>query len=222
MMRDEMDEHDNSTIEPEAAAAPGELLPTPTKPAPPAVVTPRRKIRRPPRRRNFPAHRGRHSPPDVTKMSPACAARYLRRRTYYHERALEILSDWDGKYPTREVFAEALGFRSVTGMEWYISKEDKANLEAQALELRRHRIAGCSLQVDRALFRKALTGDPAAIKLWYQRHEGWAERSIVTPDIELLRELAQSDGLDAEDLVRTYRDAQEKIARAQKLLPSGS
>ena len=49
-----------------------------------------------------------------------------------------------------------------------------AEAEKEALDIKRTRLAGTSAQVDQVLIEKALDGDLKAIKLYYERLEGWS------------------------------------------------
>jgi hypothetical protein len=49
-------------------------------------------------------------------------------------------------------------------------------IEKEALEIRRKHCQRQSAAVDQGLYKKAVSGDPTAAKLWYQRMEGWSEK----------------------------------------------
>jgi hypothetical protein len=63
--------------------------------------------------------------------------------------------------------------RSYISKVWTAQQFDE-EIGAPALELRRSRLAPISAKVDRMLVDKALGGDVQAIKLFYQRLEGWS------------------------------------------------
>ena len=88
-----------------------------------------------------------------------------------------------------------LGVAPSTIGEW--RKEINPKRWAEILEMTRQESAVHSLSVDAALHKKAMTGDPQAIKLWYERIEGWSPRQVnenINKNVEL-------EGLSEEELL---------------------
>ncbi len=100
----------------------------------------------------------------------------------YRTHALEILADPAQEIPTRAELAVLLGISRKTLYENFNS-DDLAALYKEAMAIRRARITEKSAEVDEALVRLALAGDVQAIKLFYQRHEGWAPATTITGEI---------------------------------------
>jgi len=96
--------------------------------------------------------------------------------------------------------------------------DDADKMDAEALELRRAAVASRSVHVDEALYKRCLVGDAQAIKLWYQRLEGWSERQVVAvQDVseDDLRRHAQAKGYDVERYLETYRRAKHQLSTRQ-------
>jgi hypothetical protein len=55
----------------------------------------------------------------------------------------------------------------------WTAEEFTQQIADPALELRRASLAPISAQVDKALVKRCLEGDPQSIRLFYQRLEGW-------------------------------------------------
>lgn len=131
---------------------------------------------------------------------------------FYRAKLVEYLSDPENPSLTREEYAKNLLGIARNTLYKHFSPETLAEIEAEGLGLRRARCAGTSANVDRALVNRALAGDVGAIKLYYQRIEGWSERSTVAvePNLEDLRELAISKGYDPEEYVATYLELRRR------------
>lgn len=93
---------------------------------------------------------------------------------------LDYLSNPDNRFPSRGVLSlDILGFKQTQQLYKIFTLEELAEIERQALEMRRKRCASYLARVDRALLKKAATGDVQASKLAYQRFEGWSEKHRV-------------------------------------------
>ena len=55
----------------------------------------------------------------------------------------------------------------------YFKPHELAEIEAEAMAVRRQRYAAEIMRVDQGLLKRAAEGDPAAAKLCFQRYEGW-------------------------------------------------
>ena len=94
-----------------------------------------------------------------------------------HQRTMvEYLSDPNNPFPTREALAEVCGISRVT-MYSHFKPAELTLLEKEALALRRTMYAPDLSKVDAALLREAELGNPQAVKLAYQRFEGWSEKT---------------------------------------------
>ncbi len=76
--------------------------------------------------------------------------------------------------------------------------------------------AANTAKIDAALAVAACNGDTAAMKLYYQRFAGFAEKSTVTkiPSIEELRQTAIDKGLDPEEYITTFFQLHAKHGNA--------
>lgn len=102
----------------------------------------------------------------------------MRAKERHKLKLLDYLSNPDNPFPNREQMAsEVLGLRKQT-FYYHFSVDEIADMEAEALANRRKKYAPHIVEIDRALMKKAKEGDPAAVKLVYQRIEGWSEKHI--------------------------------------------
>lgn len=91
------------------------------------------------------------------------------------DKILEYLANPDNEWPTRQDLATKVLGISQGMLYQHFTGVELDQLEAEALKLRRSQIARYSVNVDMALYKKAIEGDVAAAKLWYQRMEGWGQ-----------------------------------------------
>ena len=90
---------------------------------------------------------------------------------------LEYLSNPDNKPVNRKGMSiDVLGFADGTVLYQVFSPEEIRDIEQEALELRRKCYATKLAKVDDGLLERAMTGDPAAAKLAFQRYEQWSEK----------------------------------------------
>ena len=90
-------------------------------------------------------------------------------------------NEWLGR---QRLTLEVLEYKNQTAIYQIFTVADLAEIEAEALAIRRKRLAGISVQVDAAVIKKAMDGDIAAAKLYYQRFEGWSEKQKVEHGVE--------------------------------------
>ena len=107
------------------------------------------------------------------------------------------MSDPGNPWPARGELGSVLGITQHALLQ-QLRPAELAEIEADALQIRRSRMATVSGRVDKALIEKCETGDPAAIKLYYQRIEAWHERQTI--------ELAGKNGGPMEIIVEVDRD----------------
>jgi hypothetical protein len=88
---------------------------------------------------------------------------------------IDVLSDSDQVFPSRDELAKKIGTTRATIYRHYTPAE-LCVLEKLALEERRKRYANKIAKIDESLMGRALDGDVPAIKLVYQRLEGWSEK----------------------------------------------
>lgn len=120
----------------------------------------------------------------------------LTKKQVLRERVVDILSDFgndvvvdreDGSqvkaWPSYGQISIDLGYRT-NRVRSMFSRDELHEIEKVSLEIRRRRFSRVSRDVDDALVRRALSGDVMAMKLYYQRIEGWSEKQILAGDGE--------------------------------------
>jgi len=111
---------------------------------------------------------------------------------------LELLSDPDTPPLSRGELVRVLG-KDPSNFYKMFPAVELDQLYRDALKLRRERMAAQSGIVDAALLAAVKSGDVQAIKLYYQRHEGWAPTTKLSGDIthmtlaERLREIEKEE-----------------------------
>ena len=120
------------------------------------------------------------------------------------ERHRHVLIDYLGnpgnKFLSRgELACEVLGFKQTQQIYKVFSLDELVEIEREALLLRRARYAAFMARADQALLKQAAEGDVRAVKLAYQRFEGWGESQTLTAtcDVSLSLEVVFVDGPDA-------------------------
>ena len=105
-----------------------------------------------------------------------------RTKHQHRENLLDYLGNPANEFPTRRFMSEeVLGFAKSTQFIYKMFTLEELNeIEQEALAMRRLKYSPGIAKVDRALFKQALAGDTAAIKLCYQRFEDWGERKELT------------------------------------------
>jgi hypothetical protein len=90
---------------------------------------------------------------------------------------LEYLINPDNEFlPWVKLCHDICGYKSSRQLFELFTIEERREIEQSALAERRKNYSHFSVAVDQALYQKAIAGDVAAIKLWYQRIEGWIEK----------------------------------------------
>ncbi len=103
------------------------------------------------------------------------AQRRALRKQRKRDKILYFLADPETVYENRLQLAELLKCSKKHLYKTFPTEEISA-IEQEALKMRRERFAAELSQIDSALLNRALTGDVAAIKLAYQKFEGWNEK----------------------------------------------
>jgi hypothetical protein len=98
------------------------------------------------------------------------------------EKIMDILSNPDQSPPIRTALCKVLGKEKGNFYKMFPAAE-LDQLYKDALLIRRERMAAQSGIVDAALLKAVKAGDVQAIKLYYQRHEGWAPTTKISGDI---------------------------------------
>lgn len=112
---------------------------------------------------------------------------------------LEYLSNPENEFLSRREYAKkVLGYKRPHSIYGTFSPDELYDIEQQALDKRRKKYASQLAKIDGALFQRALDGDPQAIKLCYQRFEGWSEKKLLDANITHKEPLVIENG-NAED-----------------------
>ncbi len=102
----------------------------------------------------------------------------MEAKTKHRQAIVEHLASPDNDFCTnRSQLAECIGISRQRLYELF-SAAELAEIEAEALDVRRKKYTGILAKVDTALLDKASSGDVQAIKLCYQRFEGWTEKTV--------------------------------------------
>ena len=102
----------------------------------------------------------------------------LSARRRHKEKILSYLSDPDNEFPTREFLAKKVCGIHRRTLYRAFTPDELRDIEKEALELRRTKYAAELSAADMALIKEAKTGDVSAIKLMYQKFEGWSEKQV--------------------------------------------
>lgn len=102
---------------------------------------------------------------------------------------LEYLGNPENEFPTRLFMNNnIIGFKDPTRIYKVFTLDELAEIEREALAMRRKKYQPEIAKVDKELLKQAQGGDVAAAKLCYQRFEDWSEKQR--------RELTGKDGKD--------------------------
>jgi hypothetical protein len=96
---------------------------------------------------------------------------------------MEILQDTSIPFPNRTELCELLGIKSRSNLYQMFSLEEIDTLYTDGVAFRREKLKERGAEVDEALLLLALAGDVQAIKLYYQRHEGWSPSQSIEGNI---------------------------------------
>lgn len=90
---------------------------------------------------------------------------------------LEYLGNPDNNFLSKgKLSTEVLGFAKEQGIHNVFTAAELEDIEREALEIRRTKYAKFIAAADKGLLERAKKGDPTAVKLVYQRFEGWSEK----------------------------------------------
>lgn len=131
----------------------------------------------------------------------------LSKRDVLRERVIDYLGDPDNDVPVSDEpgapklwdsyanISHVFGYKGNRIAQTF-TKQDLHGIEKEALELRRKRFAKDMKRIDDSLLNRAIGGDVPAIKLAYQRFEGWSEKTTLAGDRDNPVELSVTHLLD--------------------------
>lgn len=109
----------------------------------------------------------------------------VKKKEKHRAKLLEYLSDPNNDFPTREIMSkQILGFKHRQQINHAFTPDELHEIEQEALQIRRRKYASIIAKVDNALMERAQQGDPQAIKLVYQRFEGWSEKQLLDANVK--------------------------------------
>lgn len=118
--------------------------------------------------------------PQNPNRKPRQPKKAVRQRIIEH--LSEPENDWT---PWSQLSVGACGYADERELFRVFTAQERREIEAEAMALRRQHFAGILAKIDNALINKALCGDVQAIKLAYQKFEGWSEKQqIEFPDAD--------------------------------------
>jgi len=106
----------------------------------------------------------------------------MKAKERHKSKILDYIGNPDNNVPNRQGLASAIGI-SVKTLYMHFTIEEMAELEAEGLRLRRLKYAPHLAKLDMTLVNKANEGDVQAIKLAYQRFEGWSEKQQIDANV---------------------------------------
>jgi hypothetical protein len=123
-------------------------------------------------------------PKGTVKRSVPSAADVARQKI------LEYASNPENPILNRTALATQIcGYKCVQNLYSIFTVDELCEIDLEALTMRRKRYAASFARIDEALRKKAEEGDPTAIKLAYQRLEGWSEKQQIEQTTKILVEI---------------------------------
>ena len=106
-------------------------------------------------------------------------AEKLMAKDLHRQTLIEYMSNPDNPFMNRsQLSVDLLGFSHQSVIYTHFTPAELAEIEIEALELRRKCYALKLAQVDDGLFKEAAKGGAAEAKLCYERFEGWNPKQI--------------------------------------------
>lgn len=103
----------------------------------------------------------------------------LTTKDRHRAKLIEYCGNPENDFPNRSAMSTmVLGFKDIGSMYRHFSPDELCEIEREALDIRRTKYNPEIAKVDKALFKKAASGDTPAAKLIYQRFECWSEKQI--------------------------------------------
>ena len=101
----------------------------------------------------------------------------MKKKEENKAKLLDYLGNPKNQYLSRDRLGlEVLGYAQGSSIYLHFTPDELCQIEAEALEIRRKKYSPELSKADKALLKRAAKGDPAAVKLAYQRFEGWSEK----------------------------------------------
>ena len=101
----------------------------------------------------------------------------MNAKEKHREKLIEYLASPENKMVSRGALStNVLGFRQTQQIYKIFSIEELVEIELSALQRRRRAYISDLAKIDYALLDRAKTGDVSAIKLAYQKFEGWPQK----------------------------------------------
>jgi hypothetical protein len=129
------------------------------------------------------------------------AAKPHEAKAVVKQRIMDYLTNPENEWPTRSNLALAMGYASYSSLNRAFNPEALDEIENEARHIRITRYKDKLSKVDLALAKKAQEGDTAAIKLAYQRFEGFSERLLQHTVVE-----HRGLGISSEELLKVLKD----------------
>jgi hypothetical protein len=93
---------------------------------------------------------------------------------------IEFIGNPENEFPNRKKIAMSVcGYKDQHYLYKVFTVDELNQIENEALQIRRKRVARFSAAVDRARLDAATTGDVSAMKLFYQKFENWSEKRSI-------------------------------------------
>lgn len=128
---------------------------------------------------------------------------------------LEFLANSENGFISwQRLCTEACNYKNSRYLYTLFTIEERREIDQIVLAKRRENYARQSAAVDYALHKKAMSGDAAAIKLWYQRFEGWSEKQQCEYPDE--NGVPQKIALQTHNIIRLNLMTNDERARATR------
>jgi hypothetical protein len=99
---------------------------------------------------------------------------------------LEYFANPENEFVARnKICQRVLGYTKPNQLYSYFSPSELSAIEREGLEMRRKKYSRMLSEVDRACFREAMAGKVDAMKLAYQRFDGWGEKRVMESKVDL-------------------------------------
>lgn len=124
----------------------------------------------------------RNRTPNERARGTGRASRPAKER--HRETLIRWIGDPSNPFPTRKAMAlEVIGFKDLSSLYCTFTTDEMAEIEREALALRRKRYSAALAAADLGVLKRAAKGDARAAKLAYQRFEGWSEKQTVEANV---------------------------------------
>jgi hypothetical protein len=101
----------------------------------------------------------------------------MKAKERHRIQLIEFLGNPENEFYNRcNQATKILNFANSASLYRSFTPNELAEIEQEALEIRRRKYAPEIAKIDKAMLKKAQTGDPKAAQLCYRRFEGWSEK----------------------------------------------